>query len=175
MSSKIKSSVPSGDDHDCALNHGYCGCGLRGGQKDSSAASSEEELCRSAVESAVVRAVFPLKATRRALISAIGKAALVSAVSEVFPLANAIEAFAANTPVDIQSAKVGFIPITCCTPLVLARAMGIYSKYGLRVELVKTPGWAVIRERAFNKEYDASFPRPRRPARRRSSARGATR
>jgi hypothetical protein len=33
MSSKIKSSVPSGDDHDCALNHGYCGCGLHGGAK----------------------------------------------------------------------------------------------------------------------------------------------
>ena len=156
MSSKIKSSEPSGDHHDCALNHGYCGCGMHGGQEDSSAASSEEELCRSALESAVVRAVFPLKATRRALIGAIGKAALVSAVSEVFPLANAIEAFAANTPVDIQRAKVGFIPITCCTPLVLAGAMGIYPKYGLRVELVKTPGWSVIRERAFSKEYDAA-------------------
>ena len=60
------------------------------------------------MESAVVRALFPLRATR-ALISAIGKAALVSAVSEVFPLANAIKAYAANAPVDIHSAKVGLI------------------------------------------------------------------
>ena len=156
MSSRFESSVASGDHHDCALHRSDCGCGVHGGQEVSSVARSEEELCRSAVESAVVRAVFPSGTTRRALIGTIGKAALLGAVSEFLPLANAIEAFAANTPIDIQSARVGFIPITCATPLVLAGAMGIYPKYGLRVELVKTPGWAVIREKAYNKEYDAA-------------------
>ena len=43
--------------------------------------------------------------------------------------------------------RVGFIPITCATPLMLAAPTGIYAKQGLKVELVKTPGWAVIRDR----------------------------
>ncbi len=34
--------------------------------------------------------------------------------------------------------------------------MGFYSKHGLNVEVVKTAGWAVIRDKTINKEYDAA-------------------
>ncbi len=34
--------------------------------------------------------------------------------------------------------------------------MGFYSKQGLNVEVVKTAGWAVIRDKSLAKEYDAS-------------------
>jgi nitrate/nitrite transport system substrate-binding protein len=34
--------------------------------------------------------------------------------------------------------------------------MGYYTKYGLNVEVVKTAGWAVIRDKTLNKEYDAA-------------------
>jgi nitrate/nitrite transport system substrate-binding protein len=34
--------------------------------------------------------------------------------------------------------------------------MGFYQKYGLDVEVVKTAGWAVARDKSLNKEYDAS-------------------
>ena len=34
--------------------------------------------------------------------------------------------------------------------------MGFYAKHGLNVEVVKTAGWAVIRDKTINKEYDAS-------------------
>jgi nitrate/nitrite transport system substrate-binding protein len=34
--------------------------------------------------------------------------------------------------------------------------MGFYSKHGLNVEVVKTAGWAVIRDKTLNKEYDAA-------------------
>ena len=40
--------------------------------------------------------------------------------------------------------------------MILAAPMGIYAKYGLRVDLVKTPGWAVVRDKALSKEYDAA-------------------
>ncbi len=34
--------------------------------------------------------------------------------------------------------------------------MGFYAKHGLNVEVVKTAGWAVIRDKTINKEYDAA-------------------
>jgi nitrate/nitrite transport system substrate-binding protein len=34
--------------------------------------------------------------------------------------------------------------------------LGFYAKHGLNVEVVKTAGWAVIRDKTINKEYDAS-------------------
>jgi nitrate/nitrite transport system substrate-binding protein len=51
---------------------------------------------------------------------------------------------------------VGFIPITCATPIIMAKPMGFYAKHGLDVEVVKTAGWAVIRDKTLNKEYDAA-------------------
>ena len=52
--------------------------------------------------------------------------------------------------------KVGFIPITCATPIIMAHPMGFYRKQGLNVEVIKTAGWAVIRDKTINKEYDAA-------------------
>ena len=34
--------------------------------------------------------------------------------------------------------------------------MGFYAKHGLNVDVVKTAGWAVIRDKTINKEYDAA-------------------
>jgi nitrate/nitrite transport system substrate-binding protein len=52
--------------------------------------------------------------------------------------------------------KIGFIPITCATPIIMAGPMGFYAREGLNVSLQKTAGWAVIRDKVQNKEYDAS-------------------
>ena len=38
----------------------------------------------------------------------------------------------------------------------MADPMGFYKKQGLDVEVVKTAGWAVIRDKTLNKEYDAA-------------------
>ena len=38
----------------------------------------------------------------------------------------------------------------------MAHPLGFYSKHGLNVEVVKTAGWAVIRDKTINKEYDAA-------------------
>ena len=52
--------------------------------------------------------------------------------------------------------KIGFIPITCASPLIMAQPLGFYSRYGLNVDVVKTAGWAIVRDKAINREYDAS-------------------
>ncbi len=38
----------------------------------------------------------------------------------------------------------------------MAHPMGFYTKHGLNVEVIKTAGWAVIRDKTLNKEYDAA-------------------
>ena len=50
----------------------------------------------------------------------------------------------------------GFIAITCATPIILAAPMGFYAKQGLNVDVVRTAGWAVVRDKALNGEYDAT-------------------
>src|SRR5690606_25386533 len=52
--------------------------------------------------------------------------------------------------------KVGFIPITCATPIIMAHPMGFYARHGLDVDVVKTAGWALIRDKTLNKEYDVA-------------------
>ena len=38
----------------------------------------------------------------------------------------------------------------------MSQPMGFYGRQGLNVEVVKTAGWAVIRDKTINKEYDAA-------------------
>jgi nitrate/nitrite transport system substrate-binding protein len=52
--------------------------------------------------------------------------------------------------------KVGFIAITCATPLIMAAPLGLYQKEGLNVQLVKTAGWGAIRDKMLSREHDAS-------------------
>ena len=52
--------------------------------------------------------------------------------------------------------KIGFIAITCATPLIMADPLGFYRKQGLNVTLMKTAGWALIRDRMLNRELDAT-------------------
>ncbi|MCS6943789.1 MAG: ABC transporter substrate-binding protein, partial [Geminocystis sp.] len=42
--------------------------------------------------------------------------------------------------------RIGFIPITCATPIIMSKPLGFYRKYGLEVDLVKMPSWPAIRD-----------------------------
>jgi nitrate/nitrite transport system substrate-binding protein len=48
------------------------------------------------------------------------------------------------------------VPITCATPIIMAQPLGFYEKYGLDVDVIKTAGWAVARDKSLAGEYDAS-------------------
>src|SRR5258708_1382597 len=118
--------------------------------------TSEDKRYEGVVASAVMRAVFPQDAARRAFMKSVGASTALAALSQFFPVRTATEAFAdAGTP-EKKDLKVGFIPITCATPIIMASPLGFYTKHGLNVEVVKTAGWAVIRDKTINKEYDAS-------------------
>jgi nitrate/nitrite transport system substrate-binding protein len=136
-----------------ALYKNRCSCGAHGSQAEHEAARTEEEL----VEQAVLKALYPNPALRRRFLQAVGTGTALAALSSLFPLGAAKEAFAQGTgKLEKKNLKVGFIPITCATPIIMAHPMGFYSKHGLDVEVVKTAGWAVIRDKTLNKEYDAA-------------------
>jgi nitrate/nitrite transport system substrate-binding protein len=59
-------------------------------------------------------------------------------------------------PPEKKDLKIGFIPITCASPLIMADPLGFYREQGLNVQLIKTAGWALIRDKMLNKEHDAS-------------------
>jgi nitrate/nitrite transport system substrate-binding protein len=117
---------------------------------------SSEQRYEGVVASAVMRAIFPKNAARRAFLKSVGASTALAALSQLFPLTTATEVFAQGAPLEKTDLKIGFIPITCATPIILAHPLGFYSKQGLNVEVIKTAGWAVIRDKTLNKEYDAA-------------------
>jgi nitrate/nitrite transport system substrate-binding protein len=52
--------------------------------------------------------------------------------------------------------KLGFIPLTDCAPLVAAKELGLFAKYGVDVELSKESSWANIRDKVLNGELDGA-------------------
>jgi nitrate/nitrite transport system substrate-binding protein len=48
--------------------------------------------------------------------------------------------------------KLGFIPLTDCAPLVVAKEKGFFAKAGVTVELSKEASWANIRDKVLNGE-----------------------
>src|SRR3981189_2911733 len=147
------------------LSRSGCGCGQHGSAAEHDQAAltlrcepvpSDEQRYQGVVASAVMRAMFPKDAARRGFLKSVGASTALAAVSQFFPLKTATEVFAETGVPEKKDLKVGFIPITCATPIIMAAPLGFYSKYGLNVEVVKTAGWAVIRDKTMNKEYDAS-------------------
>ena len=135
-----------------------CSCGAHPSEVEHAAAARlepEERLTR-VVEGAVMRALFPEDATRRAFLTAVGASTALATVAQFLPIGAATDAFAQGGTLEKKDLKVGFIPITCATPIIMAAPMGFYTKQGLNVEVVKTAGWAVIRDKTLNKEYDAA-------------------
>lgn len=52
--------------------------------------------------------------------------------------------------------KLGFISLTDCAPLVVAKELGLFAKYGVDVELEKEASWAVVRDKILNGEIDGA-------------------
>jgi nitrate/nitrite transport system substrate-binding protein len=127
-----------------------CGCGKHASQ-------SEHDLEEAKIlETAVMRALFPQAQARRRFMSAVGASTASAAIASLFPF-GALEAMAQEkAKPEKADLKIGFIPITCATPLIMADPLGFYREQGLKVSLMKTAGWALIRDKMLNKEHDAS-------------------
>ncbi len=137
------------------------------------ASESPSRLVDAIVEESVTRAIFGHDAfARRRFLDVIGKGAFAGLLASVFPLGACKDAVNEELPaaeevggpagarreaaLEKTALKVGFVPITCATPLIMAHPMGFYRRYGLDVEVIKTAGWAVARDKSLSGEYDAS-------------------
>lgn len=96
--------------------------------------------------------------TRREFIKrVVVSAALVGmascATQEKTPETNAASTGSGN--LEKKELTIGFIPITCATPIVMSDPLGFYEKYGLKVTVKKMPNWAAVRDSAIAGELDA--------------------
>jgi nitrate/nitrite transport system substrate-binding protein len=58
---------------------------------------------------------------------------------------------AQNEPV-----KLGFIPLTDCSPIVMAKELGLFKKYGVEVIVTKESSWANVRDKILTGELDGA-------------------
>ena len=132
-----------------------CGCGGHASQAEHDAAFAGDHV-ESLVRRSVLRAMLPDARRRRDFLRTVGAASALAAIGQVLPTRWAAEALADAGKPERADLKIGFIPITCATPIIMAEPMGFYRKQGLAVQVVKTAGWAVVRDKTLNKEYDAA-------------------
>jgi nitrate/nitrite transport system substrate-binding protein len=144
------------------LRHGAdCGCsGCKSGNNHeaSTTITSSEAMLERAVESAIVRSVFGQSDIgRRSFMGMVGSGVAAAALATAFPIEKAKAAILDNlgTP-EKTDLNIGFVPITCATPIIMAQPLGFYEKYGLNAKVIKTAGWAVARDKSLSGEYDAS-------------------
>lgn len=52
-----------------------------------------------------------------------------------------------STTAKSETYKLGFIPLTDCASLVMAKELGLFDKYGVNVELSKEASWANVRDK----------------------------
>lgn len=132
-----------------------CSCGQHASQADHEL-DEEQGLNRRVIQSTVMRAMFPDDAERRRFLRSVGSRTAWAAIASVVPF-QALEAMAQDKgSLEKKDLKIGFVPITCASPLIMADPLGFYRKEGLNVTMMKTAGWALVRDKVINKEFDAS-------------------
>ncbi|HAT7515167.1 TPA: ABC transporter substrate-binding protein [Kluyvera ascorbata] len=90
--------------------------------------------------------------SRRRLLQAgavLGGAMLLPGMSQ------AVWAAGSDKP-ELQTVKVGFIPLTDCAPLAIASLKGFDKKYGITLVPSKEASWAAVRDKLVNGELDAA-------------------
>lgn len=151
-------------------SHLGCTCGQHSTQADCDRASAFEQLNQNVqpnsqteqaaadfVEAAAVRALLPHEPTRRAFLKTVGAGTAMAAMGSLLPLSALQEAAAADrlNP-EKKDLTIGFIPIICSTPLIMADPLGYYAEQGINAKLVKRAGWALVRDQMMNRELDAT-------------------
>ena len=131
-----------------------CACGAD--HPSGAHAASLEQGSHDFIEATLVKALLPAEPLRRRFLQAVGAGTARAAIGSLLPL-GALQAMAQDkAPLEKRDLKIGFIAITCATPLIMADPLGFYKKEGLNVQLNKTAGWALIRDKMLNREHDAS-------------------
>ena len=138
--------------HVHSFEAGLCSCGHRHGELPASA----DDALSGAVETALLHGLFPDPVQRRALLSTVGAATLLGALSSILPVSTLKAIAQDKKPLEKTKLAVGFLPITCAAPLIYGESLGHYAKQGLEVSLQKVAGINIIRDKMINGELDVS-------------------
>jgi len=85
------------------------------------------------------------------------KAAAAGGVMSLVPEAVRVGAWAAGSDAPEKTeVKIGFIPLTDCSSVVMASVMKFDEKYGIRITPSKEASWAAVRDKLVNGELDAA-------------------
>ncbi|HOF30578.1 MAG TPA: CmpA/NrtA family ABC transporter substrate-binding protein [Burkholderiaceae bacterium] len=146
-----------GRDHTLADHHAEVAADAAAVELRRRSLTSEFEVYSNEfIEATLVKAIFPHDDVRRNFLRAVGKGTAMAAIASVLPVASLQAMAQEKGALEKTNLKIGFIPITCATPLIMAHPLGFYKQQGLNVEVTKTAGWALIRDKMMNKEYDAT-------------------
>lgn len=121
--------------------------------------AAPDDLLAASVEHALIRAIFPHDATRREFLRRVGRTGAAALIGSMFSM-DMLKSLAAEPmkagEIEKPDLSIGFIPITCATPIIMSEPMGFYKKHGLNAKVRKAAGWAVVRDWAINGEVDAA-------------------
>lgn len=136
---------------------GVCGCGQNHQGLPCPKQMDDTALNHDFIEAAAVKAILPHEPTRRAFLRSVGRGTAMAAIASVLPLASLQEAAALDKlRPEKKQVDIGFIPIVCSVPLIMADPLGYYQEQGIQANLVKRAGWALVRDQMINGKLDAT-------------------
>ena len=141
--------------HDHAAGEA-CGSSCWGGFSDANDSNAAHETIDRFVEKSVANAVLGGDLNRRRFTKMLGQSALLAMIGQLFPLEDAKAMAKEGGPVEKKDLSIGFIPITCATPIIMAEPLGFYAKHGLNAKVRKAAGWAMVRDWSINEDVDAA-------------------
>ena len=84
---------------------------------------------------------------------AVGAASLMAMIP--MPLRSTVWAAGSDAP-EKKAVRIGFIPLTDCSSVVMASVMEFDKKYGIKIIPSKEASWAAVRDKLVNGELDAA-------------------
>jgi nitrate/nitrite transport system substrate-binding protein len=103
-------------DHQAEVAAGAAATELR----KRSLSSTFEAYSNEFIEATLVKAIFPQDDMRRRFLKAVGKNTAMAAIASVLPVASMQAMAQEKGALEKTNLKIGFIPITCATPLIMA-------------------------------------------------------
>ncbi len=79
------------------------------------------------------------------------KRSILTALLAAFPLG-----YAGQLDLEKDELKFGFIKLTDCAPIVIAKEMGYFEDEGLQVEVTAQPNWKQLLDNVINGELDGA-------------------
>ncbi|HEY7776539.1 MAG TPA: twin-arginine translocation signal domain-containing protein, partial [Kineobactrum sp.] len=95
---------------------------------EATAPQTRDEMMDRAVENAIVRGMFKQNDfSRRQFLGAVGGGTLAAALASILPI-DKVKAAVKDSIGALEKTRltVGFVPITCATPIIMAHPMGFY-------------------------------------------------